>query len=522
MERRVVIIGAGISGLLACKYLVEKGFDPVVFEANDRVGGLWNHTIRSTKLQNTKRSYRFSDFDWPASVQDKFPSHTEVLDYVESYAQHFNLYPCIKFRSRVTGIDYVGESFEEVQAWDLWGGTGMAFGSKGKWHVTVLDTETNATEVHQAEFVVLCIGRFSGLPNIPELPPNHCSEVFDGKVMHSMEYSDMEKSAAAELIKGKRITIVGSQKSAVDLAVECAEANGVRYPCVMIQRNPHWLVPGKGFLISHLGHFYFNRFAELLLHKPGQNFLYRFLATVLSPLRWGISKFSEIYLQWKLPLKKYGLVPRQSFLEDVSSCQIGVLPDKFYDEVEEGSILIKRSQSFRFCKEGLIVDGEDKPISSDLVILATGYKGDQKLKNIFRSSVFQKYLVSSPTSTIPIYRQVIHPRIPQLAVVGYAEGFANLPTSEIRCQWLAHFLDGNIKLPSIGAMEKDATRWEIHMKQYGGRNFWRSCIGTSNIWYNDQLCKDMNCNPRRKKGFLAEWFQPYGPTDYAGLTDQKH
>lgn len=205
----------------------------------------------------------------------------------------------------------------------------------------------------------------------------------------------------------------------------------------------------------------------------------------------------------------------------MSSCQIGMLPDNFYDKVEEGSILIKRSQSFRFCREGLIVGGEDKLISSDLVILATGYKGDQKLKNIFTSSVFQKYLVPSPTSTIPLYRQVIHPRIPQLAVIGYTEGLANLPSFEIRCQWLTNLLDGNIKLPSIGAMEKDTARWESHMKQYGRRNFWRSCVGTTNIWYNDQLCKDMNCNPRRKKGCLAEWFQPYGPADYAGLADQK-
>ncbi|KAI6682354.1 hypothetical protein NL676_036235 [Syzygium grande] len=226
MERRVVIIGAGISGLLACKYLVKKGFDPVVFEADNRIGEVWNHTIRSTKLQNAKVGFRFSDFDWPASVQETFPNHTEVQDYVESYARHFNLYPYIKFHSRVIRIDYVGESFEEMKTWDLWGRTGMAFGSKGKWHITILDTETNATKVHQAEFVILCIGRFSRLPNNPELPPNYCSKVFDGKVMHSMEYSDMEKSAAAELIKGKRMTIVGSQKSAVDLAVECAEANG--------------------------------------------------------------------------------------------------------------------------------------------------------------------------------------------------------------------------------------------------------------------------------------------------------
>ena len=79
---------------------------------------------------------------------------------------------------------------------------------------------------YEAEFLVLCIGRFSGLPNIPEFAPGYGSDAFSGKVMHSMDFANMENAAAAQFIKGKRVVIIGSGKSAVDIAYECANLNG--------------------------------------------------------------------------------------------------------------------------------------------------------------------------------------------------------------------------------------------------------------------------------------------------------
>ncbi|KAK9098746.1 hypothetical protein Syun_025791 [Stephania yunnanensis] len=154
----------GIDGPLRCKYVLEKGFTPIVFEADDGVGG--------TPL--------------------------------------------------------------------FGGGTGEPFSPRGKWSISVQNTLNRSTEVYQAEFVILCVGRFSGLPKQPDFPTNQGPEVFNGVAVHSMDYSAMEDASAAELVNGKRVVVVGNQKSGVDIAVECASANGAEHPCTFIYRTKHW------------------------------------------------------------------------------------------------------------------------------------------------------------------------------------------------------------------------------------------------------------------------------------------
>lgn len=120
--------------------------------------------------------------------------------------------------------------------------------------------------------------------------------------------------------------------------------------------------------------------------------------------RWAFSKFVESHIRCKFPLKKYGMIPKHSFFQDISSCLISTVPEDFYDNVEKGSIILKKSQTFSFCKNGLIVEGETSPLEIDKVILGTGFKGDQKIVDIFESLVFQKYMKGSSTRTVPLYR----------------------------------------------------------------------------------------------------------------------
>lgn len=108
-------------------------------------------------------------------------------------------------------------------------------------------------------------------------------------------------------------------------------------------------------------------------------------------------------------MDKHGMVPEHSFFHAISSCLIAILPEKFYDRVEEGSIVLKTSKSFSFCKDGVIIEGEEEPIKTDVVIFATGFKGDQKLRDIFKLPFFRKIVAGSSTTTVPLYRYISVP-----------------------------------------------------------------------------------------------------------------
>lgn len=74
--------------------------------------------------------------------------------------------------------------------------------------------------------MILCIGKYSDLPYIPDFAIDRGPDAFDGKVFHSMDYAAMGGDLATEFIKEKRVTVIGLHKTAVDVAAEVATKNG--------------------------------------------------------------------------------------------------------------------------------------------------------------------------------------------------------------------------------------------------------------------------------------------------------
>ncbi|MFS7911527.1 putative flavin-containing monooxygenase [Helianthus anomalus] len=78
----------------------------------------------------------------------------------------------------------------------------------------------------------------------------------------------------------------------------------------------------------------------------------------------------------------------------------------------------------------IFINDDNVHIEVDIVIFSTGFKGVDKLAHMFESKTFRHYIVDSPC--VPLYRESIHTRIPQLAVIGFSDGLSSLYTSEMK------------------------------------------------------------------------------------------
>lgn len=187
---RVCIIGAGPSGITAAKHLLQVGHTNfVVYDKNDQVGGLWIYSPESSHssvyetahIISSKALSQYHDYPMPDHYPD-YPSHRLLLEYFQSYADHFGVTETVQFNTCVEKA--------EKQADDTW-------------QITL---DTGAVETF--DYLIVANGHHWH-PRMPEY-----SGTFSGEVMHSHYYKTHLP------YRDQRVLIIGGGNSACDIAVD--------------------------------------------------------------------------------------------------------------------------------------------------------------------------------------------------------------------------------------------------------------------------------------------------------------
>ena len=111
---KVLIIGAGVSGLCAAVYLQRAGIPFTIVEKSGEVGGVWrdNHYPGAgVDTPNHLYSYSFSSFDWTKF----FVLRDELVAYLRQVADEFGLTEQIRFGTNVEELAYD----ESDQRWNV-------------------------------------------------------------------------------------------------------------------------------------------------------------------------------------------------------------------------------------------------------------------------------------------------------------------------------------------------------------------------------------------------------------------
>lgn len=182
-----IVIGGGQAGLAVGYHLAQQGRDFVILDANPRIGDSWRKRWDSLLLFTPARFNGLPGMRFPGA-RDKFISKDEMADYLESYAQRFEL--PVRSNTKVDRLTRVGDRF----------------------------TVTAGDEELRANNVIVAMGR-----QAPWTPP-FARDLDPGIVqLHSIDYRNPSQLADGGVL------VVGGGNSSADIAME------------VVQSRPTWM-----------------------------------------------------------------------------------------------------------------------------------------------------------------------------------------------------------------------------------------------------------------------------------------
>lgn len=191
MVVKVAVIGAGGLGLAATKTFLEDGFEMTTFGSRTYVGGLWKDSydstisVHSTTIFNTSK-YRAAFSNFPlAETDDDYPTAAQLHNWLQRYAEHFNLLPYVRLGMKVISIKRTGD----------------------RWMLESQTISMGESSTDYFDKVCIATGTFfkSRWPKLDGI------NQFKGRVIHSIDYHQPED------FKDQRILIVGMHATAQDV-----------------------------------------------------------------------------------------------------------------------------------------------------------------------------------------------------------------------------------------------------------------------------------------------------------------
>lgn len=340
----VLVVGGGQAGLSIAARLTQLGVDTLIVDREQRIGDNWRNRYHALVLHNQVHVNHLPYMRFPPTWPTYIPKD-KIAGWFEAYVESMEL-------NYWTATEFAGGSYDAKAE---------------RWSVELRRADGKKREMHPRH-IVMATG-VSGIPNLPDIPT---LRNFAGTVLHSSQYSD------GEAWPGKNALVIGSGNSGHDIAQDLHSAGA---KVTLVQRSSTLIVNVEPS-------------AQLpyALYDEGPSLEDCDLITTSIPL--SLAKKSHILLTEKArnldkdllaALERRGF--KLDFGEDGTGWQFKYLTrgGGYYFNVGCSDLIVKGeiglaqfSDIESFVPEGARMrDGET--LAADLIILATGYKGQEHL-----------------------------------------------------------------------------------------------------------------------------------------------
>jgi putative flavoprotein involved in K+ transport len=348
----VLVVGGGQAGLSIAARCKQLNLDTLIVDREARVGDNWRNRYHALTLHNQVQVNHLPYMPFPPNWPTYIPKD-KLANWFEAYVESMEL-------NYWTSTEFAGGSYDEQE---------------GRWSV-VLRRPDGTTRTMHPKHVVLATG-VSGIPNWPDIPT---LKNFSGTVLHSSQYDD------GEHWKGKRAIVIGTGNSGHDIAQDLYSSGA---EVTLVQRSPTLITN-----IEPSAQLAYAAYNEGTLEDND------LIATSMPlPLakksHQSITDFSkELDKDLLDGLRDKGF--KLDYGEDGTGWQFKYLTrgGGYYfnvgcsDLVISGDIALRQFADIEeFAAEGARM-GNGEVIPADLIVLATGYKGQQHLvRKLFGDAV---------------------------------------------------------------------------------------------------------------------------------------
>ena len=471
---KVLVIGAGFTGLCAAWRFKQMGLNFEVVDKNTEVGGTWfenNYPEAGVDTPNHFYSYSFApNLDWSSN----YSKRDEMLDYQRKIAADLDLRRHIEL-----GVEVIAMHWHE---------------DARRWEVTTREAD-GSLRTRWADAVVTAMGFL----NIPKLGAIKGIETFPGPSWHSARWrSDVP-------LAGKRIGVIGTGASAMQFLRTVAQEAG---QVTIFQRSAQWARPPQDYhgtvsteskwLLEHIPYYYaWYRFGLMWRFGDG------LLPTVRRDPSWATPERSMNYRndRQRQQLTDYLLGQLEGRPDLIEKC----LPDYppygkrilidngWYQSLRRPNVELV-TEAVDHVEGSVIVDATGRRHEVDVILMATGFEPGKMLWPIEihgRDGVLMSQV--NPHDDPRAHLGLTVPGFPNLFVTtgpntGLAHGGSAIFVAELQvryvCAMLREMIEGGlgsveVKKPVHDDYNQrvDAEHAELVWTHPGMRNWYRNAQG---------------------------------------------